>query len=518
MAPRIERPTAEERNRRDHEFRKAYKQQLLASGYCTKPIVWGRQLTPAEKAAREALMSGAPVPEPLAAKPTASDAESVPAVDHASPDSGMFISPSPRSASPNATAPKRKFSDFSGGESVPSTRRSSNASNDPASTTLEKSDAGVFSLPKIKKKNRPAIPVKASAGPSLQRDTGGTRSLDISSPIEDDTNHSSTMPARDELPGWYMRISPNSVQWDEKAIRLRRIVELMDDCAETFVKTRRQPSKEQVDAVRQELHFIEMKFKVDARILRKTRMLHADKGLKRIFDCSAAQCVEYPWDVKADAMELHNKWLQRMFDPDLYIGIARKEKSKSFSIQANYPHKQDCNYFGNHLLVNGQWFPSQLCALRDGAHGSAQGGISGKKGVGAHSVVLAGGHYQDRDEGDNIWYCGTDATTNYEVTENTKLLVANVGQQNKPVRVLRSQNLPATNVYKPERGYRYDGLYDVLDFNVLDERKQIHLFHLRRQGGQAPIRYQGLEKRPTKEEIVAYDELRKKLGLDGGIS
>jgi len=146
------------------------------------------------------------------------------------------------------------------------------------------------------------------------------------------------------------------------------------------------------------------------------------------------------------------------------------------------------------------------------------GGISGKKGVGAHSVVLAGGHYQDRDEGDNIWYCGTDATTNYEVTENTKLLVANVGQQNKPVRVLRSQNLPATNVYKPERGYRYDGLYDVLDFNVLDERKQIHLFHLRRQGGQAPIRYQGLEKRPTKEEIVAYDELRKKLGLDGGIS
>jgi len=73
-----------------------------------------------------------------------------------------------------------------------------------------------------------------------------------------------------------------------------------------------------------------------------------------------------------------------------------------------------------------------------------------------------------------------------------------------------------TNVYKPERGYRYEGLYDVLDCKVLDQRKQVHLFHLRRQGGQPPMRYQGLEKRPTKEEIVAYDELRKKLGLDGG--
>jgi len=147
----------------------------------------------------------------------------------------------------------------------------------------------------------------------------------------------------------------------------------MDDCVETFKSTQRQPSKEQIDAVRQELHFIEMKFTVDARILRKTRMLHADKGLKRVFDSDAAQGVRYPWDVKADAMELHNKWLQRMFNPDLYIGISRKDKSKGFSIEKDYPYKQDCDYFGNRYLVNGQWFPSQLCALRDGAHGSAQG-------------------------------------------------------------------------------------------------------------------------------------------------
>ena len=57
-------------------------------------------------------------------------------------------------------------------------------------------------------------------------------------------------------------------------------------------------------------------------------------------------------------------------------------------------------------LVNGQWFASWMCALRDGAHGSAQAGIYGQSGNGgAFSIVLAG-RYKDVDNGDVVEYCG----------------------------------------------------------------------------------------------------------------
>jgi hypothetical protein len=50
------------------------------------------------------------------------------------------------------------------------------------------------------------------------------------------------------------------------------------------------------------------------------------------------------------------------------------------------------------------------CTVRDGVHGAAQGGIYGKAGKGAYSIVLSGGnHYSDVNKGDTIWYSGTDA-------------------------------------------------------------------------------------------------------------
>lgn len=268
---------------------------------------------------------------------------------------------------------------------------------------------------------------------------------------------------------------------------------------------------DQFDKVRVELHELEF-IKVTPYALNKARLLHNRDGLPQIFDSNLSDGVDFPWDIKSDAEELYNKWCQKMFDPDLYRGIkvGGKGKAKVQSLVEAYPDRVDCNYWGAGLLINGQWWPNQLCCLRDGAHGSAQGGIHGKKGHGAYSIVLSGGHYQDRDEAAEIWYCGTDSADGI-ITDATQRMIESSGS-GRPVRVLRSQALPATNRWKPVRGYRYDGLYDVLDYHCVDRPKQIYLFHLRRREGQDPIRCTGVEARPTPQEIAAIDDLREKYG------
>lgn len=82
-----------------------------------------------------------------------------------------------------------------------------------------------------------------------------------------------------------------------------------------------------------------------------------------------------------------------------------------------------------------------------------------------------------------------------------------------PVRVLRSSALPAPNPYRPAKGVRYDGLYDVVKYEILDAETAMHRFTLSRCDGQESIRYQGFEKRPTDEELAEYSKIRALLGL-----
>ena len=82
-----------------------------------------------------------------------------------------------------------------------------------------------------------------------------------------------------------------------------------------------------------------------------------------------------------------------------------------------------------------------------------------------------------------------------------------------PVRVLRSSGLPATNPYRPAKGLRYDGLYDIVEYEVLDEATAMHRFSLMRRDGQDPIRYKGVERRPTDEELAEHTKIRTLLGL-----
>jgi hypothetical protein len=122
-------------------------------------------------------------------------------------------------------------------------------------------------------------------------------------------------------------------------------------------------------------------------------------------------------------------------------------------------------------------------------------------------------HRTQKDHLDEVWYSGTAQTKKGETkkTANTQLLIDSK-TSGLPVRVLRSMNLPKTNPHKPERGIRYDGLYTVKEYELVDSATHHYLFHLVRQPGQDPIRYKGIEKRPTAKEIETFDREMRNYG------
>lgn len=73
-------------------------------------------------------------------------------------------------------------------------------------------------------------------------------------------------------------------------------------------------------------------------------------------------------------------------------GVAPKfGKNKTFVLDRRYlEEKRSASVFGHNGLEPGAWFPNQLVALFHGAHGARIGGIHGKNGVGAYSVVVSG--------------------------------------------------------------------------------------------------------------------------------
>lgn len=83
-----------------------------------------------------------------------------------------------------------------------------------------------------------------------------------------------------------------------------------------------------------------------------------------------------------------------------------------------------------------------------------------------------------------------------------------------PVRVPRTSKMTTEgpNDYRPQAGMRYDGLYNVVGYEVKDKFQQVHLFHLVREPDQGPIRLTGPEVRPTPEELetLAKAKIEKK--------
>lgn len=314
---------------------------------------------------------------------------------------------------------------------------------------------------------------------------------------------------RPEPPAWYDKIKLDQVK---KAPRPHRSIEEHLDkikdgirkCNDAFAKNMR-PDPAEFTKINDGIHrafFLDL----SALTIRVKGLLHNDRGLPAIFNSST---VDHPWYIKEDAAELYLKWWQKDTNPDLFRGIklGRTKNAKLGrdsavdSLDPKFKRRKG-NVHGNNYLRIGQWWPTQLCAVRDGAHSATIAGICGKTGEGAFSCVLSGGSYPNIDSGDEIWYYGTESDDPSRPTDATQHMIESSRNQ-IPVRVLRTSKMTTEgpNEYRPEAVMRYDGLYKVVGYEVKRESKQIHLFHLVREPGQGPIRYKGPEVRPTPEEL-----------------
>jgi hypothetical protein len=324
---------------------------------------------------------------------------------------------------------------------------------------------------------------------------------------------------------WYSEINMKEKFPRSNLVTLQHFRDLVRKCVDA-VRNGEDPT-EKHDNLRRRLHEMEFYSFLNGALIKKSKVLESD-GLEAIYD--DLHDIDFPWDLKADALALSIRWLKGDIDPHLLRGVDTSKtqfvsgaKRTSYKLDKNHPARRPANVVGNNGLLNGQWWPIRVCAMRDGAHGEQEAGIYGEAGKGAYSVVVASGGYADRDDGDvcfnsrlfssstnlyqSVEYCGTESQ-NSTTTRHT-LFLLQAYDLKQPVRLLRAEN--KNSKYAPEKGLRYDGLYDIVGKGLLDDKTAMWRFSLRRQAGQDPIRFEGVEARPTGQELAEMKVIRETL-------
>jgi hypothetical protein len=317
-----------------------------------------------------------------------------------------------------------------------------------------------------------------------------------------------------DLPKWYLDIGLLSRPMNELSKRrpqeltaLEALRNCIDRCEGKLKPLKSEEKSKLFDELRNHVHKAEFLLNITKFVVRKTLILVPDKGLPRIFGEEA----NFPQDLKADAYQLYLRWMRGDFLQNVLRGIITTKggdrTSDKLDQEYKAKHPTTARFYGDEGLVLGQCWPTQLCTVRDGAHGSSQGGIFGEKEKGAYSIVLSGGGYHDKDEGDVIEYSGTEGK-NFTPTDATQHMITSAKLGNV-IRVIRSHQLNKGNPYRPEHGLRYDGLYTVKSYVLVDNQKQIHRFRLERCENQQPIRCGGgASARPTVYEVSAYKQVK----------
>ncbi|KAA6412875.1 MAG: hypothetical protein FRX48_03868 [Lasallia pustulata] len=172
------------------------------------------------------------------------------------------------------------------------------------------------------------------------------------------------------------------------------------------------------------------------------------------------------------------------------IIVDNSGKTRSYKIDDQYP-SVPYKVFGNNGLVIGQWWPLQICALRDGAHGMRIAGIAGSQSMGVTSIVVSGLYTAlDTDNGPTLHYSAPQSHLNITPTPirsaGAKALQTSLGTR-RPVRVLRAAG--GDSHLCPAVGIRYDGLYTVVgQATGTNAKGGAYLrFRLDRVAGQAPV-------------------------------
>jgi hypothetical protein len=230
-----------------------------------------------------------------------------------------------------------------------------------------------------------------------------------------------------------------------------------------------------------------------------------------------------PEDVWGDLVWLKEKWRKgdwNLTDPLRGIHVAYLGSRISRRINKDWEfYNPNWNRFGHNGLISGEVWRYQIAIMRDGGHGSPEAGISGIRSQGATSIVLSSpenrDEYADWDSGERIGYVSTSGTLN-SPTRHTQYLLDSYdwaisgrskieddgdhqmgGLQDhttdkerevRPIRVFRSCKLPPKNKLRPRNGFRYDGLYEVVDKELLDAERALYRFTMERLPDQGQIR------------------------------
>jgi putative restriction endonuclease len=116
----------------------------------------------------------------------------------------------------------------------------------------------------------------------------------------------------------------------------------------------------------------------------------------------------------------------------------------------------------------GQVYSNRILLAASGLHRPTQAGISGSQTEGADSIVLSGGYEDDDDQGSTIVYTGhggRDPNTKLQVEDQSftrqNAALARNHLTGLPVRIIRGPD--PNSRYAPADGYRYDGLFRVVD-------------------------------------------------------
>lgn len=180
---------------------------------------------------------------------------------------------------------------------------------------------------------------------------------------------------------WYGNVDSTQPYSGKDLQDLKYLLVLVQNAGEDAAKGR--DLTQAFAKIRHQIQKMEFFTSTSAILVKKSGLLD-DGGLRSIFE-NLLPGINFPCDIRADADILFRKWLSGQIDPHLYRGIEtargkgkKGQAHKSHSLQSDYPGKVSCNYVGGGNLVNGQWWPLQICARRDGAHGEVEAGIHGQ--------------------------------------------------------------------------------------------------------------------------------------------
>lgn len=220
---------------------------------------------------------------------------------------------------------------------------------------------------------------------------------------------------------------------------------------------------------------------------------------------------------------IYTKWQHGDLSVLARRGLVQSSGQSQYYPDSKWAYTRKADFFGHGHLVNGQTWRLRAEMSRDGAHAPLIAGIYGTVDLGAKSIVM-GLHdepkkefYADIDQGTRIWYMGTGLDreegdkepTNIkdpnqhgsgmihlnekgaDPTYSTKALITSY-RTKRPVRVFRSFRLAPIVEHRPVKGFRYDGLYKVVAYELLKEYRQIYRFELIRldetEDDQGPLR------------------------------